>query len=68
DFMVRRDAREITRQRAAITLDPTPLQDTEVTAIVDFLGALTGETAKEGKLGIPPNVPSGLPMDARPKR
>ncbi|MEP1964387.1 cytochrome-c peroxidase [Tateyamaria sp.] len=68
DFMVRRDAREITRQRAAITLDPTPLQDTEVTAIVDFLAALTGETAMEGKLGIPANVPSGLPMDARPKR
>lgn len=68
DFMVWRDTREIARQRAAITLEPTPLRDAEVAAIVDFLGALTGKTAMDGKLGVPASVLSGLPMDERAKR
>ncbi|MCB1336608.1 MAG: cytochrome-c peroxidase [Maritimibacter sp.] len=35
----------------------------EVAALVAFLDALTGETAAEGRLGVPEAVPSGLPVD-----
>ncbi|MEQ3707788.1 MAG: cytochrome c peroxidase [Tateyamaria sp.] len=65
DFAVWQDSREMARQRAA-AIQVTPiLQDTEVAAIVAFLEALTGETAKTGHLGIPSGVPSGLPVDGR---
>lgn len=65
DFMVWQDSREIARQRAAIGLERNPISDEGIAAIVDFLGALTGKTALDGKLGIPNSVPSGLPVDAR---
>ena len=63
DFMVWRDTREIARQKAAITLDPIPLEDAEVAALVAFLGSLTGVEATHGKLGVPDAVPSGLSID-----
>ena len=65
DFMVWQDHREIARQRTAITLQPTQLADADVDAIVAFLGALTGQTATSGRLGVPETVPSGLPIDPR---
>jgi len=65
DFMVWQDKREITRQRAAITLQRNLMSDDGIAAIVDFLGALTGASAMDGKFGIPQSVPSGLPVDAR---
>ena len=63
DFMVWQDPREMARQKAAIQLEPSPLSDPEVDAIVQFLHALTGQSARNGLLGIPDAVPSGLPVD-----
>lgn len=64
DFMVWQDPREMARQRAAVGIAPVALSDGEVDAIVQFLHALTGESAGLGLLGIPEEVPSGLPVDA----
>lgn len=64
DFMVWQDSREIARQRSAITVQRNLMSDAGIHAILEFLGALTGTTAIEGKLGIPAEVPSGLPVDA----
>ncbi|MEP4198426.1 MAG: cytochrome c peroxidase [Aliishimia sp.] len=63
DFMVWQDPRELQRQRAAIAIEPTELSDLDVDQLVAFLGALTGETARGGVLGVPASVPSGLPVD-----
>ncbi|WP_223422218.1 cytochrome-c peroxidase [Tateyamaria pelophila] len=63
DFMVWQDPRELARQRAAVTLAPTALSDEDVSALVAFLGALTGGASTEGVLGVPSQVPSGLPVD-----
>lgn len=65
DFMVLQDSREMARQRAAVQIVATPLTDSEVDQIVAFLHALKGETANDGKLGVPKAVPSGLPVDPR---
>ncbi|WP_366140589.1 cytochrome c peroxidase [uncultured Tateyamaria sp.] len=63
DFMVWQDPREMARQRAAVQVQPTVLSDAEVDAIVQFLHALTGQSARDGLFGIPDAVPSGLPVD-----
>ena len=65
DFAVWQDTREMARQRAVLTRDPVALNDAEVDAIVAFLNALTGATAQVDRLGIPEQVPSGLPVDVR---
>ncbi len=65
DFMVWQDSREIARQRAAVSITPQKIRDADVADIVAFLQALTGETARQGRLGVPDHVPSGLPVDAR---
>ncbi|WP_299370927.1 cytochrome c peroxidase [uncultured Tateyamaria sp.] len=65
DFMVWQDRIEMARHRAVVPRSVTPLDDREVADIVAFLGALTGATARGGKLGVPDTVPSGLPVDPR---
>jgi cytochrome c peroxidase len=65
DFMVWQDPRELARQRAAVTLAPRAMSNGDQAAIVAFLKALTGQTSVAGRLGIPKQVPSGLPVDAR---
>jgi cytochrome c peroxidase len=67
DFIVRQDQREMARQRAAIKASPLTLTESEIVDIVAFLHALTGDTAQVGRLGVPAQVPSGLPVDARQK-
>ena len=37
--------------------------DDEVAALVAFLDALTDEEAAKGRLGVPDQVPSGLPVE-----
>lgn len=64
DFVVWSDAREMARQAAANDIAPVTLTETEIDALVAFLHALTGDTARMGRLGIPRAVPSGLPVDA----
>lgn len=64
DFMVWQDPRELARQRAAVTLQPRAMSNSDQAAIVAFLKALTGTESTNGLLGIPSQVPSGLPVDA----
>ncbi|PRY95472.1 cytochrome c peroxidase [Hasllibacter halocynthiae] len=61
DFAIRQDAREMARQAAALDIAPAPMTDAEVDALVAFLHALTGETARALPLAAPETVPSGLP-------
>ena len=63
DFAVWQDSREMARQRAVLTKVTRSQPDAEVSAIVAFLEALTGASARKGRLGIPSEVPSGLPVD-----
>ena len=63
DFMVWQDSREIARQRAAITLKPRAMAEEDQAAVIAFLNALTGQESVIGRLGIPMQVPSGLPVD-----
>ena len=63
DFAIHEDRREMARVAAAIDLAPQPLTDAEVSDIVAFLHALTGEESRHGRLGRPDAVPSGLPVD-----
>ncbi|MEO0381274.1 MAG: cytochrome c peroxidase [Pseudomonadota bacterium] len=67
DFAVRQDSREMARQRAAIRPATPALKDAQVSAIVAFLEGLTGQSAQLGRLGIPSEVPSGLPVDGHIK-
>lgn len=63
---VMRDDAEVLKLYAAATLPPNPLTDLEITAIVDFLDALTDPVSHEGRLGVPESVPSGLPVAGIP--
>ncbi|WP_415404264.1 cytochrome-c peroxidase [Tateyamaria sp. SN3-11] len=63
DFMVWQDSREIARQKAAVSLQRNLMSNAGIDALVSFLDALTGESAKAGRLGVPNSVPSGLPVD-----
>ena len=65
DFMVWQDSREIARQRAAITLKPRAMAEEDQAAVIAFLNALTGRESVIGRLGIPMQVPSGLPVDIK---
>lgn len=48
---------------AAVTRQPTALSADEIDQLLAFLGALESPTAKTGRLGVPAQVPSGLPVD-----
>ena len=63
DFVVWQDRLEMDRFRRRIDITPRQLTDSEVAALVDFMDALTGESARSLPLGIPARVPSGLPVD-----
>ncbi|MBT6191483.1 MAG: methylamine utilization protein MauG [Tateyamaria sp.] len=65
DFMIWQDSREIARQRAAITLKPRAMAEEDQAAVLAFLNALTGQASVIGRLGIPMQVPSGLPVDIK---
>lgn len=61
DFISFDDRRERERLRARVDIEPVALSDREVSDLIAFLGALTGEA--NGRLGRPTAVPSGLPLD-----
>ncbi|MFQ1699925.1 cytochrome-c peroxidase [Loktanella agnita] len=48
---------------AAVKIAPVAMSDTQVTALLAFLDALTDPAARAGRLGVPETVPSGLPVD-----
>ena len=63
DFTIVKSANEVANILKANQLKPVKLSDQNVADIIAFLGALTDETAIKGRLGIPDNVPSGLPIE-----
>ncbi|MEO1536292.1 MAG: cytochrome c peroxidase [Pseudomonadota bacterium] len=63
DFIVQSDRREMARQAMALDIEPNPLGDEDIAALVAFLDSLTGATAKTRPLGRPRSVPSGLSVD-----
>ncbi len=63
DFVVQQDSREVARHRRAVDVAPVDLSDQQVTELVAFLEALTGDTANTRPLGRPTSVPSGLSVD-----
>ena len=63
DLKIMSDPEEVAAIARANSLSPNALEDAEVDAILAFLGALTDEDSLVGRLGIPEQVPSGLPVD-----
>lgn len=47
----------------AVTFAPRGISDADITALLAFLDTLTDPAAQTGRLGIPDQVPSGLPID-----
>jgi len=63
DFSALDDPQEMAAIAAANELAPVDLSDTEQAAIIAFLQSLTDPVNLTGRLGVPDNVPSGLPVD-----
>ena len=63
------DAAESTAAiEAAAEPSNVDLDDRELAALMAFLESLTDPESLRGKLGIPSQVPSGLPLDTRQQR
>ena len=63
DFVAFSDGRERARLRAKSDITPIELSDRDIADLIAFLKALTGTKSTSGRLGKPPRVPSGLPID-----
>lgn len=63
DFVVWSDRFEMQRLRQHLDIEPRQLNETEIAALVAFMHALTGESARSLPFGIPDRVPSGLAVD-----
>ncbi len=63
DFAVLNDADERTAIADAVEIEPVPLADADIAALVAFLETLTDEAAAKGRFGIPDAVPSGLEVE-----
>ncbi len=63
DWVIQDDAAERGAIRAAVSTVPVKLSAAEIAQLVAFLEALTDETAINGRLGVPQQLPSGLPVD-----
>lgn len=62
DFLSFEDARERARLASRLDIAPVALKESEIEALVAFLGALTGTASVKGRLGRPAAVPSGLEL------
>jgi cytochrome c peroxidase len=60
DWRVMTDAAAQAEIAAAAEADGPGLDEAEIDTLLAFLHALTDDTALQGRLGIPPSVPSGL--------
>lgn len=63
DTAILADAREIAEIAEANELAPMDLTDDEVAAILAFLESLTDPGSRDGRLGVPDKLPSGLPVE-----
>ena len=57
------DPQELAAITAANELQPLKLAPSEVDQIIAFLETLSDKDSLMGRLGVPKQVPSGLPMD-----
>lgn len=63
DHHILRDEAELAAIAEANELSSVDLSDAEVAAILSFLGALSDDGWRQGRMGVPETVPSGLPVD-----
>ncbi|MEM8750416.1 MAG: cytochrome c peroxidase [Pseudomonadota bacterium] len=63
DFVSFNDRRERLRLRSKVDIEPRKLDDSDVENLVAFLKSLSGTRSRDGRLGKPKSVPSGLPVD-----
>lgn len=63
DFLIQQDVREMARQMQATEVELGQFSEGEISALVAFLNALTGEGIENRPLGRPDRVPSGLAID-----
>jgi cytochrome c peroxidase len=63
DMVITEDVREMARYARRLDLEAQVFNDSDVQDLVKFMGALTGQTARDGRLGVPESVPSGLQID-----
>lgn len=63
DMMITADVREMARYEKRLDVEPNVMGETQLLELVEFMGALTGASARDGKLGVPDEVPSGLSVD-----
>jgi cytochrome c peroxidase len=62
DWKIMDDKKELADIASANELEPMQLSDQEVDSLVSFISALTDQSSRNGRLGIPQTVPSGLPV------
>lgn len=63
DFLVWDDRIEMDRYKQKIDISPVNLNNEEISSLIAFMHALTGQSTKALRFGIPDRVPSGLPVD-----
>ena len=63
DFIIQQDKREMARLKHQRDIDLPALTETEIDLLIEFLTALTDQTALYGRLGAPSEVPSGIAVD-----
>ena len=63
DFVILEDRMEMERYQSKIDISPATLKDDDVSDLVAFMHALTGDTAQNLRFGVPDTVPSGLTVD-----
>lgn len=63
DMMITADVREMARYEERLDVEPNVMGEAQLLELVEFMGALTGASARDGKLGVPDEVPSGLSVD-----
>lgn len=63
DLRIMSDMREIEAIADANELQPSHLSDAEIANLIAFLASLSDTESLAGRLGVPKDVPSGLPVD-----
>jgi cytochrome c peroxidase len=63
DMVITADVREMARYGARLDVITQTLGSVGLLELVEFMGALTGGSARDGRLGVPDRVPSGLEVD-----
>ncbi len=63
DFILWQDEREMARLRQSVDIEPVDLSDREIGQIIDFLESLNDPVSLDHRLGVPEQVPSGLPVE-----